>query len=253
VVNPRSSAPSIGARAGRPRCLSRIGQRVKKISSLHHRGDEADERDYVRVRRRGRERVRENASRAIRERLFAIQDSVTLTHDVQEILIANRGEIALRVIYACKSSASRPSRSTPRRTRTRSMCALPMRNVCIGPPRSTDSYLNVPAIISAAEITGADGHSSRLRLSVRERVPRGSLRGGATSSSSGRLERLRLLGTKARARRAMKKAGVPILPGSDGPVEARRRRRSLEGPRAARHHSRPSPAAAAAACPSSAT
>jgi acetyl-CoA carboxylase biotin carboxylase subunit len=93
-------------------------------------------------------------------------------------------------------------------------------DVCIGPPRSADSYLNVPAIISAAEITGADAiHPGYGFLSesayLAEVCEACNIRFIGPDRNV-----IRLLGDKARARRAMKKAGVPMLPGSDGPVDS---------------------------------
>jgi acetyl-CoA carboxylase biotin carboxylase subunit len=92
-------------------------------------------------------------------------------------------------------------------------------DVCIGPPRSADSYLNVPAIISAAEITGADAiHPGYGFLSesayLAEVCEACHIRFIGPDPSV-----IKLLGDKARARKAMKKAGLPMLPGSDGPVE----------------------------------
>jgi acetyl-CoA carboxylase biotin carboxylase subunit len=92
-------------------------------------------------------------------------------------------------------------------------------DVCIGPPRSADSYLNVPAVISAAEITGADAiHPGYGFLSesayLAEVCEACHIRFIGPDPKV-----IRLLGDKARARRAMKKAGLPMLPGSDGPIE----------------------------------
>src|SRR5205814_10425809 len=91
--------------------------------------------------------------------------------------------------------------------------------VCIGPPRNIESYLNIPAIISAAEITGADAiHPGYGFLSesayLAEICEACHIRFVGPGPQA-----IRLMGDKARARRVMKKAGVPILPGSDGPVE----------------------------------
>src|SRR4029079_3836967 len=92
--------------------------------------------------------------------------------------------------------------------------------VCIGPPRAADSYLNVPAIISAAEITGADAiHPAYGFLSesayLAEVCEACHIRFIGPSPNA-----IRLMGDKARARRVMKKAGVPILPGSDDPIDS---------------------------------
>ncbi len=141
----------------------------------------------------------------------------------KKILIANRGEIALRVICACRELGIK----TVAVHSTADEHALHVRfadeAVCIGPPRSADSYLNVPAIISAAEITGADAiHPGYGFLSesayLAEVCEACHIRFIGPSPHV-----IRLMGDKARARRAMKKAGVPILPGSDGPVDSEER------------------------------
>ena len=138
----------------------------------------------------------------------------------KKILIANRGEIALRVICACRELGIR----TVAVYSTADEHALHVRFadevVCIGPPRGADSYLNVPAIISAAEITGADAiHPGYGFLSesayLAEVCEACHIKFVGPSPHV-----IRLMGDKARARRAMKKAGVPILPGSDGPVDS---------------------------------
>jgi acetyl-CoA carboxylase biotin carboxylase subunit len=138
----------------------------------------------------------------------------------KKILIANRGEIALRVICACRELGI----ATVAVHSTADEDALHVRfaddAVCIGPPRGADSYLNVPAIISAAEITGADAiHPGYGFLSesayLAEVCEACHIKFIGPSPHV-----IRLMGDKARARRAMKKAGVPILPGSDGPVDS---------------------------------
>ena len=93
-------------------------------------------------------------------------------------------------------------------------------DVCIGPARSADSYLNVPAIISAAEITGADAiHPGYGFLS--ESAYLAEVCEACHIKFIGPVPQvIRLMGDKARARRVMKKAGVPILPGSDGPIDS---------------------------------
>ena len=141
----------------------------------------------------------------------------------KKILIANRGEIALRVLCACRELGIK----TVAVYSTADEHALHVRFaddvVCIGPPRSADSYLNVPAIISAAEITGADAiHPGYGFLSesayLAEVCEACHIKFIGPSPHV-----IRLMGDKARARRAMKKAGVPILPGSDGPVDSEER------------------------------
>ena len=138
----------------------------------------------------------------------------------KKILIANRGEIALRVIVACRELGIKTVAVYSEADENSLHVKYADEDVCIGPPRSTDSYLNVPAIISAAEITGADAiHPGYGFLSesayLAEVCEACHIRFIGPSPNV-----IRLLGDKARARRAMKKAGVPILPGSDGPVDS---------------------------------
>jgi len=141
----------------------------------------------------------------------------------KKILIANRGEIALRVICACRELGIKTVAVYSEADENSLHVRFADEDVCIGPPRSADSYLSVPAIISAAEITGADAihpgygflSESAYLAEVCEACHIKFI--GPTPNV------IRLLGDKARARRAMKKAGVPILPGSDGPIDSEER------------------------------
>ena len=137
----------------------------------------------------------------------------------KKILIANRGEIALRVIHACRELGVKTVAVYSEADENSLHVLFADEHVCIGPPRSADSYLNVPAIISAAEITGADAiHPGYGFLSesayLAEVCQACHIRFIGPDPSV-----IKLLGDKARERKAMKKAGVPMLPGSDGPVE----------------------------------
>ncbi|HEY6971346.1 MAG TPA: acetyl-CoA carboxylase biotin carboxylase subunit [Candidatus Angelobacter sp.] len=136
----------------------------------------------------------------------------------KKILIANRGEIALRVICACKELGIRTVAVYSSADRN----SLPVRfadeAVCIGPPRSSDSYLNIPAVISAAEITNVDAiHPGYGLLSENanfaEVCETSHLKFIGPPS-----EVIRLMGEKEKARQAMKQSGVPILPGSEGVI-----------------------------------
>src|SRR5688572_3497000 len=138
----------------------------------------------------------------------------------KKILIANRGEVAMRVMFACRELGIKTVAVYSEADEN----SLPVRFadevVCIGPARSADSYLNVPAVISAAEITGADAiHPGYGFLSesayLAEVCEACHIRFIGPDPQV-----IRLMGDKARARRVMKKAGVPILPGSDGPIES---------------------------------
>jgi acetyl-CoA carboxylase biotin carboxylase subunit len=138
----------------------------------------------------------------------------------KKILIANRGEIALRVIYACRELGIKTVAVYSEADENSLHVRFADEDVCIGPARSLDSYLNVPAIISAAEVTGADAiHPGYGFLSesayLAEVCEACHIRFIGPDPNV-----IRLMGDKARARRAMKKAGVPVLPGSDGPVES---------------------------------
>ncbi len=136
----------------------------------------------------------------------------------KKILIANRGEIALRVIRACKEMGIK----TVAVHSTADANSLHVRfadeSVCIGPPKSSDSYLNVPSIISAAEITDAEAiHPGYGFLaensSFAEICNSTGIRFIGPSPES-----IKLMGDKARARETAQKAGVPVLPGSNGVV-----------------------------------
>ncbi len=138
----------------------------------------------------------------------------------KKILIANRGEIALRVIYACRELGIKTVAVYSEADENSLHVRFADEDVCIGPARSAESYLSVPAILSAAEITGADAiHPGYGFLSesayLAEVCEACHIRFIGPAPNV-----IRLLGDKARARRAMKKAGVPILPGSEGPVES---------------------------------
>ncbi|MCB1022639.1 MAG: acetyl-CoA carboxylase biotin carboxylase subunit [Bryobacterales bacterium] len=139
---------------------------------------------------------------------------------MQRVLIANRGEIALRVIAACKDLGiptvavySQPDRS-----------ALHVRHadqaLCIGPARSAESYLHIPAMISAAEITHTDAiHPGYGFLAENARFAEICEESGITFIGPSP-EAIRLMGDKAKARSAMEAAGVPILPGSAEPLSS---------------------------------
>jgi acetyl-CoA carboxylase biotin carboxylase subunit len=136
----------------------------------------------------------------------------------KKILIANRGEIALRIIRACKEMGIK----TVAVHSTADANSLHVRfadeSVCIGPPKSTDSYLHVPSIISAAEITDTEAiHPGYGFLaenaSFAEICNSTGMRFIGPSPES-----IKQMGDKARARATAIKAGVPVLPGSDGVV-----------------------------------
>ena len=136
----------------------------------------------------------------------------------KKILIANRGEIALRVICACKELGIRTVAIYSEADRN----SLPVRfadeAICIGPPQLAQSYLNIPAVISAAEIANVEAiHPGYGLLSENANFAEVCETCGIKFIGPPP-EIIRLMGEKEKARAAMKKAGVPILPGSDGIV-----------------------------------
>jgi acetyl-CoA carboxylase, biotin carboxylase subunit len=138
----------------------------------------------------------------------------------KKILIANRGEIALRVIHACREMGIKTVAVYSEADENSLHVRFADEDVCIGPPRAAQSYLNVPAVISAAEVTGADAiHPGYGFLS--ESAYLAEVCEACHIKFIGPDPRvIRLMGDKARARRVMKKAGVPVLPGSEGIVES---------------------------------
>src|SRR6266702_1796538 len=134
----------------------------------------------------------------------------------RKVLIANRGEIALRVISACREMGIRTVAVYSEADRNSLHVRFADEAICIGPPRSADSYLNVPAVISAAEIADVDAiHPGYGLLSENANFAE-VCRASNIKFIGPPPEITRLMGEKEKARQAMKKAKVPILPGSDG-------------------------------------
>ena len=134
----------------------------------------------------------------------------------EKILIANRGEIALRILRACRELGIKTVAVHSEADTHAKYVRLADESVCIGPPPSAQSYLNVPAIISAAEVTDAEAiHPGYGFLSENADF-------GERVEQSGfvfigpRPETIRLMGDKVSAKDAMKAAGVPCVPGSEG-------------------------------------
>ncbi len=137
----------------------------------------------------------------------------------KKILIANRGEIALRVMWACKELGIKTVAVFSEADRESLHVRFADQAVCIGPPRNIDSYLNIPAIISAAEITGADAiHPGYGFLSESSYLAEICEACNIKFIGPGP-QAIRLMGDKSRAKKAMMKAGVPVLPGSPGVLE----------------------------------
>jgi acetyl-CoA carboxylase biotin carboxylase subunit len=141
----------------------------------------------------------------------------------KKILIANRGEVALRVIFACRELGIKTVAVYSQADENSLHVRFADEDVCIGPARSADSYLNVPAVISAAEITGADAIHPGYGFLSESAYLAEVCEACHIKFIGPDPQVIRLMGDKARARRVMKKAGVPVLPGSDGPIESEER------------------------------
>jgi acetyl-CoA carboxylase biotin carboxylase subunit len=143
---------------------------------------------------------------------------------IEKLLIANRGEIALRILRACRELGIKTVAVHSTADKDLKHVLLADETVCIGPPPSRDSYLQIPAIISAAEVTDAVAiHPGYGFLSENadfaERVERSGF-----IFVGPRPETIRLMGDKVSAIKAMREAGVPCVPGSDGPLDDDRKR-----------------------------
>ncbi len=137
---------------------------------------------------------------------------------LDKVVIANRGEIALRILRACRELGIRTVAVHSTVDRDLKHVRLADETVCIGPPPAADSYLNMPAIISAAEVTDAVAiHPGYGFLSENadfaERVEQSGF-----IFIGPKPDTIRLMGDKVSAIRAMREAGVPCVPGSDGPL-----------------------------------
>src|ERR1051326_7512796 len=138
----------------------------------------------------------------------------------EKVLIANRGEIALRINRACKEMGI----STVAVHSTADAAAMHVRladeSVCIGPPPASQSYLNIPAIISACEITGADAiHPGYGFLSENAHFA-DIVKAPKITFISPQPEHIRLMGDKIAAKQAVKSLGIPTVPGSDGAISS---------------------------------
>ena len=134
----------------------------------------------------------------------------------RKILIANRGEIALRIIHACRELGIPTVAVYSTADRDSLHVTYADEDVCIGPPPSGQSYLNISALVSAAEITGADAVHPGYGF-LAENAQFAEVLGECRLGWIGpRPETIRLMGDKARARETAKGCGVPVLPGSEG-------------------------------------
>jgi len=138
---------------------------------------------------------------------------------LEKVVIANRGEIALRVLRACKALGIRTVAVHSSVDKDLMHVRLSDESVCIGPPSSTDSYLNIPSIISAMEVTDADAvHPGYGFLSENADFAEQVENSGFVFIGP-RAETIRMMGDKVSAIKLMRKAGVPTVPGSNGPLD----------------------------------
>ena len=137
---------------------------------------------------------------------------------LERVLIANRGEIALRVLRACRELGIETVAVHSKADRELKHVRLADQAVCIGPPPSAQSYLNIPAIISVAEVTNADGiHPGYGFLSENDEFAEQVENSGFVFIGP-TAETIRIMGDKVSAKHQMKRSGVPTVPGSEGAI-----------------------------------
>ena len=137
----------------------------------------------------------------------------------KKVLIANRGEIALRVIRACKELGVETVAVYSEADRESLHVRFADDDVCIGPPPARDSYLRIPRLIAAAEITGADAIHPGYGFLAENAEFADTCAASNIAFIGPTGDQIRVMGDKAAARKAMAAVGVPIVPGTPGPVE----------------------------------
>ena len=137
---------------------------------------------------------------------------------LEKVLIANRGEIALRILRACKELGIKTVAVHSTADRELMHLSLADETVCIGPAPAAQSYLNIPAIISAAEVTGATASHPGYGFLAENADFAEQVENSGFAFIGPKADTIRLMGDKVSAKDAMKKAGVPTVPGSDGPL-----------------------------------
>src|SRR6516162_1298731 len=137
----------------------------------------------------------------------------------KKILIANRGEIALRVIRACRELGISTVAVYSEADRESLHVRFADDDVCIGPAPARESYLRIPRLIAAAEITGADAIHPGYGFLAENAEFAETCAASNIAFIGPTAEQIRMMGDKAAARKAMTKVGVPVVPGTPGPVE----------------------------------
>jgi acetyl-CoA carboxylase biotin carboxylase subunit len=137
---------------------------------------------------------------------------------LEKVLIANRGEIALRILRACKEMGIKTVAVYSTADRELMHLALADESVCIGPAPSNKSYLHIPAIIAAAEVTGATAIHPGYGFLAENADFAEQVENSGFAFVGPKAETIRLMGDKVSAKAAMIKSGVPVVPGSQGPL-----------------------------------
>src|SRR5687767_15404080 len=137
----------------------------------------------------------------------------------KKVLVANRGEIALRVIRACKELGIQTVAVYSEADRESLHVRFADDDVCIGPPPSRESYLNIPRIIAAAEITGADAIHPGYGFLAENAEFAETCAASDITFIGPTADQIRVMGDKAAARQQMTLVGVPVVPGTPGPIE----------------------------------
>jgi acetyl-CoA carboxylase biotin carboxylase subunit len=143
-----------------------------------------------------------------------------MTREIRKVLIANRGEIACRIIWTCKEMGIKTVAVHSEADREALHVRFADEAICIGPAPSAQSYLNIPAIISAAEITNADAVHPGYGFLAESATFAKVCEDCNIKFIGPRPDVIAMMGDKVEARRTMKAAGVPILPGTSEPVQS---------------------------------
>ncbi|MGB1346364.1 MAG: biotin carboxylase N-terminal domain-containing protein, partial [Pseudomonadales bacterium] len=138
---------------------------------------------------------------------------------LEKVVIANRGEIALRILRACKELGIKTVAVYSKVDKDLMHVRLADEAVCIGPNASTDSYLNIPRIISAAEVTDATGIHPGYGFLAENASFAEMVENSGFTFIGPKADTIRVMGDKVAAIEAMQKSGVPTVPGSDGPLD----------------------------------